>query len=173
MSDQSLVPDPETSVCGEVAAYATLFPPGGQKSRTSPTRSVSSSTVRVPSSATGYYCAVPGCSNRSGICPTLSFHRFPACLQRRRDLLHAIRREVGKIFKIASNTRVCSEHFKQSDFRRTEGLGLLILSNAAVPSLFSWPEKAKKSRRAVVRRGEQPSTGQVAEEQQSRTLSDR
>ena len=68
---------------------------------------------------------------------------------------------------------MCSEHFKQSDFRRTEGLGLLRLSNAALPSLFSWPEKAKKSRRALVRGGEQPSTGQVAEEQQSRTLSDR
>ena len=43
--------------------------------------------------------------------------------------IHAIRRDVGKDFKVTSNTRVCSAHFRASDYRVSAYAG-----TAAAPS---------------------------------------
>ena len=111
---------------------------------------------------TGYYCAVPLCSNRSGVRADLSYHRFLTNTERRKRWVQAIRRDIGKNFAISSNTRVCSAHFTEKDYRRTDGMGLLRLVEGAVPSVFAW---SKPSGRRVLQRRTEPSDVAKAQEQ--------
>ena len=98
----------------------------------------------------GYYFGVPICVHRSATSPSPSFHAFPSPISRpqvRGAWIHAIRRDRGKDFKVTSNTRVCSAHFRESDYRVSAyagtaassiELGKRNLVPNAVPSLFEW-----------------------------------
>ena len=114
---------------------------------------------RRKNSNSGYYCAVPCCSNRSKLNPSLSFHRFPTNEQRQKEWIVAIRRDVGhgKDFSITGNTRVCGSHFKETDFATTTSINTLPvhkrLQQTAIPSVFSWSSGEKKPRRTLVRGG--------------------
>ena len=107
---------------------------------------------KVKHSNAGYYCCVLCCRNRSSSDQSLHFHRFPSQKGRRPLRLRAIRREVGRNFAITSNTRVCSAHFKPTDyFRSNEGI-VSRLQPGAVPTEFSWsPRKTPTPRRVLVR----------------------
>ena len=95
----------------------------------------------------GYYCAVPECSNRSSK-PDLHFHRFPVNADRRKQWCAAIRRDLGADFTITAHTRICSDHFLSSDYRKTKHSTRLELT--AVPSVFPW-SKPIEVRRTLVR----------------------
>lgn len=95
-------------------------------------------------------CCVPHCTKklyRDGG-NKISFHKFPRELTVKREWIRAIRRDVGRDFTINEHTRVCSRHFKKEDFVRTLA-GRRMLSDTAVPSVFSWktissPKKRKQ-----------------------------
>ena len=76
----------------------------------------------------------------------ISFHKFP----KNKDLLaawiQAIRRDVGRHFTITSHTRVCSRHFKESDFEKTLA-GRRALRSTAIPSIFPWKKGSPKKRK--------------------------
>ena len=76
----------------------------------------------------------------------ISFHKFPSDKSSRDEWIRAIRRDVGKYFSITKNTRVCSRHFKESDFERSLA-GKRILKATAVPSIFPWKESSPKKRK--------------------------
>ena len=114
-----------------------------------------------PNSNHGYYCCVPVCRNRSVPDPSLSFHTFPSGERRadvRRAWIHAIRREEGKDFKVTSNTRVCSAHFKAEDYQVSSYANTAAfasdaptrrrLLSTAVPSVFPWRNGKAKKREA-------------------------
>ena len=105
------------------------------------------------------YCCVPLCTNWSLNDPSLSFHCFPSadrCPDDRRAWVRAIRRDIGKAFKITSNTRVCSAHFRSEDFVLSEYAGTSAeptcnrrrLSLSANPSVFEWSQEAPPKRKA-------------------------
>ena len=75
-----------------------------------------------------------------------SFHKFP----KNKDLLaawiRAVRKDVGRHFRISSHTRVCSRHFKDSDFQSTLA-GRRTLHPTAVSSIFSWKKDSPKKRK--------------------------
>ena len=79
----------------------------------------------------GYYFGVPICVHRSATLPFPSFHAFPGLAyfppQVHGAWIHTIRRDVG--FKVTSNTRVCSAHFRASNYRV-----LAYAGTAAAPS---------------------------------------
>ncbi|XP_022810200.1 THAP domain-containing protein 4-like [Stylophora pistillata] len=76
----------------------------------------------------------------------ISFHKF----MKNEDLLaawiRAVRRDVDHHFRISSHTRVCSRHFKDSDFQGTLA-GRGTLHPTAVPSIFSWKKDSPKRRK--------------------------
>ena len=111
----------------------------------------------------GYYCCVPGCKNRSVNFPSLSFHGFPDASSRsevRRAWIHAIRRDVGRNFTVTNNTRVCSSHFRQEDYRIPRYAGTSaapttsqrLLLPSAVPSIFEWTADPLPKRKAPTER---------------------
>lgn len=93
-------------------------------------------------------CCVPKCTKKVYREEDLkiSFHKFP----KKKDLLaawiQAIRRDIGRKFTITSHTRVCSRHFKESDFKKTLA-GRRVLCPAAVPSIFPWRKSSPKKRK--------------------------
>uniref|UniRef100_A0A671UBM4 THAP-type domain-containing protein n=1 Tax=Sparus aurata TaxID=8175 RepID=A0A671UBM4_SPAAU len=64
----------------------------------------------------------------------ISFHAFPVDGAVRAEWMQKIRRDD---FNPTKNTRVCSRHFKQTDFSVTVG-GLRRLKKGTVPVYFSW-----------------------------------
>ena len=50
--------------------------------------------------------------------------------------IHAIRRDVGKFFRITEASKVCSLHFKPTDISKGLG-GRLSVNTSAVPSIFT------------------------------------
>ena len=75
------------------------------------------------------------------------FFKFPDHVGRRKQWVHAIRREEGKHFRITKATKVCSRHFRpEYDFVKTL-TGRMDLQGNAVPSKFAWtrtsPQKCK------------------------------
>ena len=85
----------------------------------------------------GYYFGVLMCVHRSTTSPSLSFHAFLGLFlalkfmeQAHGAWIHAIRRDVGKDFKVTSNTRVCSAHFRESSDNRVSAYA----GTAAAPS---------------------------------------
>ena len=98
---------------------------------------------RVKHVNAGYCCSVPLCSNRSGTDIDRHFHRFPSQEDRRKAWIQAVRRVVGETFTITSNTRVCSAHFREQDYRddgrfRGGSRQMVRLHKNAVPSVFAW-----------------------------------
>ena len=87
---------------------------------------------------------------------SLAFHRFPSDAERCKLWQFEIRRDVASNFKITSNTRVCSSHFKQDDY-----VGKLLsgeeperkrLNPTAVPTQFQWTATPKPARRVLKRK---------------------
>ena len=76
----------------------------------------------------------------------ISFLKFPSDKISRDKWILAIRRDVGRYFSITKNTRVCSRHFKESDFERSL-TRKRILKATAVPSIFPWKESSPKKRK--------------------------
>lgn len=76
----------------------------------------------------------------------ISFHKFP----KNKDLLaawiRAVRRDVCRHFRISWHTRVCSRHFKDSDFQSTLA-GRRTLHPTAVSSIFSWKKDSPKKQK--------------------------
>ena len=42
------------------------------------------------------------------------------------------------LFKITDNTRVCSHHFTEEDYKPPDKSGRRLLKNDVVPSVFNW-----------------------------------
>jgi len=99
-------------------------------------------------------CCVPHCTKKvyeeDGI--KISFHKFPE----NRDLFMkwviAIRRDEGKHFKVTEHTRVCSLHFKSSDYLPSLAGHERTLKSTAVPSLFPWKRASPIKRKATMER---------------------
>ena len=97
-------------------------------------------------------CCVPSCTKNlyqeKG--KKTSFHKFPNDKKVSTAWIRAIRRDVGRHFKITEHTRVCSRvcsrHFNEADFQRSLA-GRRILCFMAVPSIFSWKKDSPKKRK--------------------------
>ncbi|XP_068735616.1 uncharacterized protein [Montipora capricornis] len=59
--------------------------------------------------------------------------------------IHAIRRDVGRFFRISGASKVCSLHFKLSDISKGLG-GRMSLKTSAVPSIFAWKQTSPRKR---------------------------
>ena len=81
----------------------------------------------------------------------ISYFRFPKDKKLFDNWICAIRRDVGEAFQVNDNTRICSRHFKQSDFT-TSLTGIHALAEQAVPSIFEWSKDAAKKRKSPIKR---------------------
>ena len=99
-------------------------------------------------------CCVPECKKKvyveNGV--KISFHKFPE----ERDLfmkwIVAIRRDTGKHFQVTTHTRVCSRHFKPSDYLPSLAGRKRTLKPTAIPSVFPWKKGSPVKRKAPTRR---------------------
>ena len=64
----------------------------------------------------------------------------------------AIRRDIGKHFQVTKHTRVCSRHFKPSDYLPSLAGRKRTLKPTAVPSVFHWKKRSPVKRKAPTRR---------------------
>ncbi|XP_042560535.1 THAP domain-containing protein 2-like isoform X2 [Clupea harengus] len=110
------------------------------------------------------YCCVPECRSykRKESGKRKTFHRFPVNTAIRREWVVKIRRDVGQHFKIANNTRVCSDHFPDESFTKTL-CGIRKLKEGVVPSLFTW-SSIKPGRRTIVRTASHVATATCGED---------
>ena len=60
----------------------------------------------------------------------------------------AIRRDIGVNFQVTQNSRVCSRHFKPSDYIRSLTGRKKTLKSSAVPSVFPWTKGSPAKKRA-------------------------
>ena len=67
----------------------------------------------------------------------ISYFNFPIGKTRRKQWLHAIRREEGKDFCVTEKTKVCSRHFRSSDLKKLLNGGVYVKDNV-VPSRLKW-----------------------------------
>lgn len=131
---------------------------------------------KLTRSKTRLHCCVPLCNGDSRYSEDLSFHRFPKEASLRKQWIIKIRRDEGPyftvncdvkkilldfivtglkeclvhaLFQIKSNTRVCSTHFLESDFRPPNKSGKRLLRAAVVPSVFNWRGKMKQRRQMI------------------------
>ena len=94
------------------------------------------------------HCCAWGCSNRESSDSKekrgLTFHYFPKDETRCEKWIKAVRRE--NPWKPTASSRICSEHFKESDFKR-HTLVRRMLNDTAIPSVFKAfpPHLQKKS----------------------------
>ena len=88
-------------------------------------------------------CSAWGCSNRETPQAKengLTFHRLPKEEIRRQQWIKATKRQN---WNPAMSAKICSEHFKQSDFKQNSESKRL-LHDTAVPSIFKFPPHLKK-----------------------------
>ena len=78
----------------------------------------------------------------------ISFHKFPDDEGVFRQWIVAIRRDIGVNFQVTQNSRVCSRHFKPSDYIRSLTGRKKTLKSSAVPSVFPWTKGSPAKRRA-------------------------
>ena len=57
--------------------------------------------------------------------------------------IHAIRRDVGRFFRISRASKVCSLHFKLSNMSKGLG-GRMYLKTSAVPSISAWKQTSPR-----------------------------
>ena len=105
-------------------------------------------------------CCVPRCRKKGFRSVTIdgkeakvTFHTFPpnssANHTKRRQWIHAIRRDVGKYFKPGKWTKICSLHFRPTDFYNCWS-SYRTLREDAVPSIFPFDtEKSKAGTKAT------------------------
>ena len=98
-------------------------------------------------------CCVPLCTKKLYVegGEKISYFRFPKDKKRFDEWIHAIRRDVGREFQVNENTRICSKHFKCSDYN-TSLTGIRTLTDSAAPSIFEWKEASPKKRKVPVRK---------------------
>ena len=77
----------------------------------------------------------------------ISYIKFPQEKHLFDEWIRAIRRDVGRHFKVTDNTRVCSRHFKDGDFE-VSLTGRRTLRDGAVPSRFEWKTASPKKRKS-------------------------
>ncbi|XP_075709022.1 THAP domain-containing protein 2-like [Rhinoderma darwinii] len=103
-------------------------------------------------------CVAFGCSNNSKRGNLVTFHRFPANPERRKQWLNLMNREY---FSPSLHTFLCSRHFDESCFDRT-GQTVRLRTNA-VPTIFIYPdhmvEKIALKKAAITKSEEKPSPG--------------
>ena len=75
----------------------------------------------------------------------LDFLKFPEDQGMNKKWIHAIRRDVGKFFRITEASKVCSLHFKPTDISKGLG-GRLSVNTSAVPSIFAWKKTSPLKR---------------------------
>ena len=85
-------------------------------------------------------CSAWGCTNRLGKESGVTFHGIPKAETRRQQWIKAIRRQD---WTPAASAKICSEHFKQSDFKENSESKRL-LHDTAIPSIFKFPPHLKK-----------------------------
>ncbi|CAN7975564.1 unnamed protein product [Ixodes persulcatus] len=92
------------------------------------------------------HCCVPHCKQRGGTYSDgskVSFHGFPRHEEVYKKWIIAIRRDEGVNFRVTEYTKVCSRHFKESDFIPGVASGKKLLRDAAVPSVFCFRKQCK------------------------------
>ena len=99
-------------------------------------------------------CCVPECKKKvyveNGV--KISFHTFPEERKLFMKWIVAIRRDIGKHFQVTTHTRVCSRHFKPSDYLPSLTGRKRTLKPTAVPSVFHWKKRAPVIWKAPTRR---------------------
>ena len=99
-------------------------------------------------------CCVPECNqkgNKTSTGEKVSFFEFPRSPLRKKQWIHAIRREEGKEFKIVDGTKVCSLHFRREDIRKSFN-GRAYVVAGGVPSRFAWSVPSPRKRKAPKKR---------------------
>ena len=99
-------------------------------------------------------CCVPFCNATSKKNKNLRFHRFPKKRELKDQWIAKIRRDEGDYFAVTENTRVCSKHFCEEDYKvREDGKGKKICSEERCSSnYFKWSSE-KRSRSTFVSKG--------------------
>ncbi|XP_044172209.1 uncharacterized protein LOC122956581 [Acropora millepora] len=99
-------------------------------------------------------CCVPECKKKTyvenGV--KISFHTFPAERKLFMKWIVAIRRDIGKHFQVTTHTRVCSRHFKTSDYLPSLAGRKRTLKPTAGPSVLHWKKRSPVKRKAPTRR---------------------
>ena len=103
-------------------------------------------------------CCVPECKKKvyveNGV--KISFHTIPEVRKLFMKGIVAIRRDIGKHFQVTTHTRVCSRHFRLSDYLPSLTGHKRTLKPTAVPSVFHWkkrsPVKWKAPTRSPIKR---------------------
>ena len=100
---------------------------------------------RSPYAVMPQNCCVPECKKKvyveNGV--KISFHTFPEERKLFMKWIVAIRRDIGKHFPVTTHTRVCSRHFKPSDYLPSlTGRRKRTLKPTAVPSVFHWEKRS-------------------------------
>jgi len=99
---------------------------------------------------------VPECNQKGKKTTTgekVSFFEFPRSPLRRKQWIHAIRREEGKEFKIGHGTKVCSLHFTREDIRKSSNgrlMWLLVACQADLLGQFLPRGKEKLLRKDIL-----------------------
>ena len=91
-------------------------------------------------SKSNVHCCVPLSTQRGRVGPQgrqIGFFEFPDEEEMKKRWIHAIRRDVGRFFRISGASKVCSLHFKLSNISKGLG-GRMSLKASAVPSIFAW-----------------------------------
>ena len=99
-------------------------------------------------------CCVPGCKKKvyEGNGVKISFHKFPEDKSLFRKWIVAIRRDIGKEFRVTDHTRVCSRHFRSSDYLTSLAGRKRALKPTAVPSVFFWKQGSPIKRKSPKKR---------------------
>ena len=97
-------------------------------------------------------CCVPHCKKKTYVEEgrKISYFKFPKGNNLFDEWIRAIRRDVGRHFTVNDNTRVCSRHFKDTDFKVSR-TGIRSLCDRAVPSIFHWKTASLKKRKSPVK----------------------
>ena len=94
-------------------------------------------------------CCVPLCMKKDKrdkeTGEKISFFRFPEEENRKKQWIHAIKRDVGPNFSINAGTRVCLRHFRGEDLQRSLS-GKVSPRTGAVPSKFAWKRSSSRKR---------------------------
>ena len=94
-------------------------------------------------------CCVPYCTKKGYVeeGKKISYFKFPQKKYLFDEWICAIRREVGRHFKVTDNTCVCLRYFKDGDFE-VSVTGRRTLRDGVVPSRFEWKTSSPKKRKS-------------------------
>ena len=118
-------------------------------------------------------CSVPECHQKGPKSTTgekVSFFDFPSSPLRRKQWIHAIRRDEGKDFTIRKGTKVCSLHFRREDVRKSFN-GRAYVVPGGVPTRFAWSVPSPRKRKAPPERHPLPQKKKLFSSASTRTES--